>query len=402
MAFVSEKIALLGGALLIALACTDSASDAEGPAASAGSGNGGAGGGGSSQAGTGGSAKGGSGDSKGGTGGSPSSAGGAGEGGTSNGWLRDRYPADDGIAADEAVLFHDDFEAGWGRWTAPAEDTTYLHLETGATAHAGSGYLRSTVTEADLEQTEYISSSTRFDFPRRVDRIYWRFHARFPVVAPNPHHWIRMAAGNEAYDSSGLANTVPLGDEGFWFDFDANVEDVFNFYVYWHAMRSGRCNDGSATPGCDGDQGSTYFYGNGFRPLNQSAFPRDQWFCIEIEAVANAVGEFDGSLAFFIDDQPVGAFGPGYPDGTWLRDSFHEGGCEFSACTPPQPFEGFDFRTSADVAFKGFFMDAYYERETAASRRAEMEALGLTVSDEQTILYDDIVVATERIGCRLD
>jgi hypothetical protein len=335
--------------------------------------------------------------------GSAGSADSGGDGGApNNGWLRDRYPADDGIASDPAVLFHDDFEAGWGRWSEPDTDTTYLHLEQGALAHTGNGYLRSTVSEAQLEQSEYISSSTRFDFDRRVDRVYWRFHARFPVVAPNPHHWIRMAAGDEAYSSSGLANTVPPGDQGFWFDFDASVEDVFNFYVYWHAMRSGRCNDGSVTPGCEGDQGSTYHYGNGFRPLEQTPFLRDQWFCIEIEAVANAVGEFDGSLAFWIDDQPVGAYGPGYPDGTWLRDSFHEGGCDFSACSEPQPFEGFDFRTSSDVGFKGFFMDAYYERETSASRRAEMEGMGLTVSDEQTILYDDIVVATERIGCRLN
>jgi hypothetical protein len=29
-----------------------------------------------------------------------------------------------------------------------------------------------------------------------------------------------------------------------------------------------------------------------------------------------------------------------------------------------------------------------------------LEGRGLTVSDEQTILYDDVVVATERIGCR--
>ena len=29
-----------------------------------------------------------------------------------------------------------------------------------------------------------------------------------------------------------------------------------------------------------------------------------------------------------------------------------------------------------------------------------MEAMGLTVSDEHTILYDDVVIATERIGCR--
>ena len=45
-------------------------------------------------------------------------------------------------------------------------------------------------------------------------------------------------------------------------------------------------------------------------------------------------------------------------------------------------------------------MDAYYERDTTARRRAAMEMRGLTVSEEQTILYDDVVVAEERIGCR--
>jgi hypothetical protein len=269
----------------------------------------------------------------------------------------------------------------------------------GATARAGSKYLRSTVTTADLAAEEYISSSTRVTLSRRVDEIYWRFYARFPNVAPNPHHWVRMAAGNAAFDSSGLANTVPNGNAGYWFDFDASNDDVFNLYVYWYKMRSGRCNDGSTTPGCAGDQGSTYHYGNFFQPPAQQAFPRDQWFCVEIHGKANTVGSSDGQLSFFIDDKKVGDYGPGYPDGTWLRDAFHVGGCTFSACTPPAPFEGFDFRTAADVGFKSIFLDAYYERNTSADKRAVLEGRGLTVSDEQTVLYDDVVAATSRIGC---
>ena len=359
----------------------------------------------------------GSGGSNGGEGGTPaggssadagdSSAGGGGgaggTGGSSSGTqtLSARYPGDSNIASDPAVLFHDDFEGGWGRWDAPTADTTYLHLETdAATANAGTRYLRSTVTTAHLQAQEYISSSTRVTWTNRVDEIYWRFHARFPIVAPNPHHWVRMAAGNESWSSSGLANTVPPGDEGFWFDFDADNDDTFNFYVYWYLMRSGRCNDGTATPGCDGDQGTTYYYGNVFHPPGQAPFPRDRWFCVEIHAKANTVGSSDGELSFWVDDALVGDYRPGYPEGTWLRSTFHTGGCEFSACTPPEPFEGFDFRSSAEVGFKSIFLDAYYERATSASKRAELESRGLTVSDEQTILYDDVVVATERIGCR--
>jgi hypothetical protein len=332
--------------------------------------------------------------------GGATSSGGAASGGTATATLSERYPGDVGIDADPAVLFHDDFEGGWGRWDAPTADTQHLTIETGAsTARAGSKYLRSTVTTADLAADEYISSSTRVTFSRRVDEIYWRFYARFPNVAPNPHHWVRMAAGNAAYDSSGLANTVPDGNAGFWFDFDASDDDVFDLYVYWYKMRSGRCNDGSATPGCAGDQGSTYHYGNVFQPPAQHAFPRDRWFCIEIHAKANTVGSSDGELSFFVDDTKVGDYGPGYPDGTWLRDSFHVGGCSFSACTPPVPFEGFDFRTAADVGFKSIFLDAYYERDTSAQKRAILEGRGLTVSDEQTIFYDDVVAATTRIGC---
>lgn len=330
----------------------------------------------------------------GGTGATTSSVGG-------NGSLSDRYPDDSRLVADPSVLFHDDFEAGWGKWAAPTKDTTNLFIESqSALAHGGSRYLRSTVTEAQLEAQQYISSSPRVDFPRRIEQVYWRFYARFKGIAPTPHHWVRLSAGTEAFSSSGLANTVPAGDQGFWFDFDADIDDVFNFYVYWYKMRSGRCNDGSATPGCAGDQGTTYYYGNSFRPPAQQSFPRDTWICIEIMAKANSIGKSDGALAFSIDGKAIGDYRPGEPEGTWLRDSFHTGGCTFSACTDPVPFEGFDFRSSADVLFKGLFLDAYYERATTANRRAQLEARGLTVLGEQTIYYDDIVVATEPIGCR--
>jgi hypothetical protein len=319
---------------------------------------------------------------------------------TTESTLSGQYPGDVNIENDPAVLFHDDFEAGWGRWDAPLSDTPYLTMQNGSAAHSGTGYLQSRVTTADLETTEYISSSSRVAFARQ-DEIFWRFYARMPEVAANPHHWVRVSAGSDGWESSGLANTVPQGDEGFWFDFDISNDDVFNFYVYWHEMRSGRCNDGSATPGCEGDQGTTYHYGNMFRPPEQQSYPRDTWFCIEMRAIANAPSQHTGELTFWIDDQLVGDYRPGYPNGTWLRDSFHTDGCTFFACTDPVPFEGFNFRTSADVGFKSVILDAYYERGSSATRRAELESRGLTVSDNQTIYYDDIVVATKRIGCRI-
>ncbi len=318
-----------------------------------------------------------------------------------SGSLSEQYPGDVGLADDDAVIFFDDFESGWGRWDGPSADTKYLTIEDDSVrANAGTHFLRSTVTFDDLAEDQYISSSTRVSFDQ-VDEIYWRFYARFPIVAPNPHHWVRVAAGDASYNSSGLANTVPAGDKGFWFDFDISNKDLMNFYVYWQSMRSGNCNNGTTTPGCPGDQGHQNYYGNVFRPVGQEAFARDQWFCVEMHAKANTPGSSDGELGFYINDELVGEYRQGFPNGAWLRSTFHtDDSCSFSACPDPSPFAGFDFRSTGDVGFKSLFLDAYYERGSSANKKAALEGMGLTVSEEQTIYYDDVVAATQRIGCR--
>ncbi len=322
------------------------------------------------------------------------------DGGAGGTTLSERYPGDEGIANAPTVLFADNFESGWGKWDGPTEDTSNLQIiEDGGRAQAGEKFLQSRVTFDDLADDMYISSSTRVTLAERHDEVYWRFYARFPNVAPKPHHWIRMAAGSADYNSSGLANTVPGGDDGFWFDLDANNDNSLQFYAYWYNMRSGNCNDGTTTPGCEGDQGHANYYGNVFRPQDQAPLPTDAWVCIEVHAKANRVGQSDGALAFYVDGELVGDYRPNVPEGTWLRESFHAGGCEFSACETPTPFEGFDFRSSPDVGFKSLFLDAYYEQGSAARKRMYLEEQGLTVSTEQVVEYDDVVVASERVGC---
>ena len=137
-----------------------------------------------------------------------------------------------------------------------------------------------------------------------------------------------------------------------------------------------------------------------FQPNAQERLPIGEWACVEIHAKANTAGEYDGALSFYVNDELIGDYRPGNPIGTWLRATFHEDGCEFSACSEPAPFEGFNFRTSQEVGFKGIFLDAYYQRDTYENKRQYLVDQGLTPSEEQTIYYDDIVVATTRIGCR--
>jgi hypothetical protein len=297
-----------------------------------------------------------------------------------------------GIGTDASVLFHSDFESGFDGWTSHTQDPSRLDVLADSLAHAGSRYLRAKVTRTALAADEYISAQAEAAFPRRVPEMYFRFYARFVGSTAIPHHWVRIAAGDASFDADGLANTVPSGDRGFWYDLDARRDQFFNFYVYWYEMRSGRCNDGTAVPGCAGDQGTTYHYGNNFTPAGQNPFPRDAWFCVETRTKVNAVGSSDGELALYVNDALVGEYKPGTPRGRWLRDNFFTWGEYYQDV---QAFEGFEFRSSADVLLKRITLDAYFEK-------GSLDALAATtpVPEAQVILYDDVVVATQRIGCQ--
>jgi hypothetical protein len=303
------------------------------------------------------------------------------------------YPKDNGIDGDPRVLLHSNFENGLAGFTRYTQDMSHIAVLTDPViANGGEKYLRAQVTRTQLAANPYISANAQYDFARRVPQVYWRFYARFVGTTAIPHHWVRVGAGDATFQSDGLANTLPAGDKGFWFDVDPRRDQFFNFYVYWHQMRSGRCNDGTTVPGCAGDQGTTYFYGNNFTAAGQGAFPRDAWFCLEIMAKANTVGQKDGELALWKNDDLVGEYRTGTPRGRWLRDNFYSWGPYFQDV---QAFEGFDFRTSSEVLLKRITLDAYYEK-------GSLDDLAMTtpVPEAQIILYDDVVVATERIGCK--
>jgi hypothetical protein len=363
--------------------------------------------GGNTTGGTGGDTTGGTGgDTTGGTGGNTTGGTGGnttgGTGGNTTGGnpgvgLSAKYPGDQGIDKDPAVLFHSDFEDDLAGWSSYTKDPERISVRSDPkSAHGGKKFLRATVTKTMLQGPAgpYVAAAAHYNFAKPTDIVYWRFYARFVGASAPPHHWVRVGAGVPDYNLDGLANTVPPGDKGFWFDFDAKDAGTFNFYAYWYKMRSGRCNDGTAIPGCAGDQGTTYYYGNNFNPANQTPFARDQWLCLEMMGKANTVGQSDGELAYWKEDALVGEYKPGTPRGRWLRDNFFTWGQYFK---DEQDFEGFDFRSSADVKFKRVVLDAYYELGSLTQREKD---LGVAFPEAQQIEYDDVVVATERIGCR--
>lgn len=316
--------------------------------------------------------------------------------------LSELHPNDAGMSEDSSVLFNSDFEndlAGWSNvsWADPGISTRsdlMKVIDAPASANSGSKYLQSKVTKTQLKVNggsyQYISAQVQHKLAEPSDIVYVRFYTRFIGATESPHHWIRLAAGNNA---GGKANVVPKGDTSFWFDLDIDDADNFNFYAYWHKMKSGRCENGTAIAGCAGDQGSTYYYGNTFKPANQTPFPRDQWFCIEYMAKANTVGQNDGELAIWKDDKLVGEYKTGTPIGHWRRDSFLTFGQWYNPGSfGNNPFEGFNFRTADTVKFTYLSVDAYYQRNTTTNTNSP---------EAQTIDYDDFVIANKRIGCKV-
>ncbi|MBX3130793.1 MAG: hypothetical protein KF718_29005 [Polyangiaceae bacterium] len=356
-------------------------------------------GGSGAQAGAGAQSSGGTGaQSSGGTGAGATSGGSGGGGATTPGeGLSAAYPGDQGIGTHPSVLFHSDFESGMSGWTSYTQNSSLLAVEqSGSRAHGGSAYLRASITRTQLAQNPYLSAQAQFHLPNRVPEIYWRFYAQYVGKTAVPHHWIRSAATNGTFNPEGQAGKKPGGDQAFWFNLDARNDGSFFFYAYWHEMRSWMCNDGSTDPGCAGYNGpsNNAYYGNNFHPAQQTAFPRDDWFCVEIRGKANTPGQYDGELWFWIDGKLVGEYRTGTPRGRWLRENFFSHGQYYR---DEQDFEGFNFRTSAEVGFQRIILDAYYEKGTLDAK----ESSGIEVPEAQVIWYDDVVLATERVGCKV-
>ena len=307
--------------------------------------------------------------------------------------LSAKYPGDVGIQYDPSVINYTNFENGYNGWTNydPGTIGRYINIvDNPAMANGGSHYLQTTVTMSQLNSNlgPYISAYVQYQLPTPVPVLYERMYVQIVGNTLHPHHWIRVTAGNPTYNSDGLADTVPGGNNGFWYNFDLTSNNTFFYYVYWYLMRSGRCNNGTAVPGCAGDQGVTYYYGNGFNPANQTPMPRNKWFCLELETKVNDVGQSNGLLKYWVNNQLVGDFEQGTPLGTWLRDQFFTFG---QYDTNPQPFSGFNFRSASDVLIKRVLLGSYYQANDAYMANA---------SQDQTILYDDVVLATQRIGCK--
>lgn len=319
--------------------------------------------------------------------------------------LSERYPNDQFDGADPSILFHSGFEdgfAGWSSYGSYSGDLVEVVRDTNL-AQSGERVFRGQFRISDLSkrgETGGASMRAQKQLTPPGQEFYVRYYTRLEAGTARAHHGSGYRVYSPGNNIGGSAGYRPGGDQRFSSAIDMNQKGEHFFYTYWHEMRSWACADGTTNSGCAGYNSSvtssTAYYGNSFVPPVQQPIDPHAWTCIEYFVRMNTPNQYDGALALWINDGIADTFERGNPLGNWLRDTFHTQGTYFNASTAV-PFEGFNFRTSPDVRYLNVNFEHYQQYDTIRDRRSDTPAK----TDVQTVYFDDIVVATSRIGCQV-
>lgn len=218
-------------------------------------------------------------------------------------------------------------------------------------------------------------------FERGYERLFARYYVKYQANAPFHHTGVWLGGYSPALDyPSPKAGIKPNGDDRISVSFEPTGEGAnprMDFYNYWMNMHTG----------------PSQYWGNTLIHREDLVADGDQWMCIEIEIALNpspgsAAG---GELGLWKNDTEIIRFTDSTPLGYWTWDKFcPEPGATGSECTsyPPAPTEPLEplnlqWRSSANLQLNYFWPQNYNTDTEQAS----------------DVFYDDIVIATERVGC---
>ncbi|HZI72463.1 MAG TPA: hypothetical protein VFD73_00260 [Gemmatimonadales bacterium] len=311
----------------------------------------------------------------------PSSGGGG-------GFLADRYPCDQGIGNDPQVVWHEDFEAG----SVPAVTARYNEYQNTSgmalvadkpSASCGAASMRLT-SGGSVSATDLYKKPLKPD-GSGYDELFVRWYVKYQAGAPWHHSGVWFGGYNPPTDwPNPQAGTRPVGDdrvsiamEPIWGVGSPNPR--FDFYDYWMTMHT-----------CSSCAGA--YWGNALVSRNAFTADDDQWACVEVHAMLNTdVASAAGAeLEVWKNDVLVqhfpetGGAGAG-AIGDWVQDHYCPAGADGAQCnyspTAPGPL-GLQFRSSAALQLNHLWLQNY-----------------ITDTSTGSVWFDDVVVATTRIGC---
>jgi len=309
----------------------------------------------------------------------------AGESGDAVG-LAAKYPCDKGLAADPAVLWLEDFEEGSvGAVTArydSASDPPGMALVADVPPR--------TCGKVSMKLTSGTSANATDLYKKLVpahDEWFVRWYAKYQAGVQWHHTgvWIGGYAPPSAYPNP-QAGLKPSGDDRF----SVSIEPVWNvgmpnprldYYNYWMQMKSWM----------DPPQGDTAYYGNSL--VHQTSFTADDdaWMCLELHVKLNTdvTSSAGAVLEVWKNDALVQRFDESAPTGCWIKDKFCVPTADGPECTMypdlcAKPYVPLDLRWRSTASLQ---LDAFWPQNY------------ITSGPDGSVQFDEMVVATSRIGC---
>ena len=295
-----------------------------------------------------------------------------------------KYPGDLGIDKDPAVVWAENFEEGTvdavvGRYD-DHKNTPGMTLVTDVPGKSGGKASMKLVAGAGNDATDFYKQLPDHD------ELWVRWYVKYQAGGMWHHTGVWFGGYDPAIPyPNPQAGLKPNGDDRVSF----SIEPVWNVgspgvrldtYDYWMNMHSWM----------DVPSGTTAYYGNA--TINQKSFvvDEDAWMCIEAHAKLNDdVGSSAGAvLEVWKNDALVQHFDASSPLGYWVKDKFCVDAADGPECTDYRPAgvtlapEDIQFRSTTALKLNAFWPQNY-----------------VTDPSEAWIEFDDMIVATARIGC---
>ena len=261
-----------------------------------------------------------------------------------------KYKGDKGLRDDKRVVFAEDFEdpefrKSWMEVKEPSEKMKLVDDRGGKALEIAS--------DLDKDTGGHLYRMLE----KGLETAHLRFYVWFDPGHTYVHHFVNLMGYNPATRwPQGKAGIKPEGDDRFttgiepWGDWGKlEPPGAWNFYSYWCEMK--KAPDGK-------------FWGNSFRPKSNVPVARGRWICVEIMVKCNTVGKADGEQAFWIDGKCAGRWG------------------------------GIRWRTAKELSVNGLCL-SYYMTTRVGREGGELRK-------KNAVRFDDVVLATEYIGPRVD
>ena len=312
--------------------------------------------------------------------------------------LSQKHPGDVGIGLDPAVVWYEGFSAGsvaavvarYNDKKAAGLALVPDHPRNSPGTHAMQFTAGGSTPATDLyKNLATLPGAGGVGF----DELFFRYYAKYVGTGPWHHSGLWFSGYNPPLNFPfPHAGSRPAGDDRFHIAieparytsaianltaFRSTTNTEMDFYDYWRGMRTT-----TADP--------TKFWGNTLIHAPQFVMQSDTWVCYEIHLRLNPNPEIGTGAALEVweNDQLVQSFDDSGPPGYWVQDKFCPNDAQDAPCL--------NFRPS-DPTF--VLLDQRWRTTSALKINAFWPQNFNSAAASSKLLFDDMVVARQRIGC---